>query len=89
MSAPAMAEAASSIATHDVRGDLHKVDLPALVLVGSKDRLTPPVHARAITRLIPGADLEVVSDIGHQVMQEAPQSVVDAVDRVLRSGNSS
>ncbi len=82
MASQEMAEAAASIATHDVRDDLHRIDIPTVVLVGTHDKLTPPVHAREIADLIEGAELEMLPGIGHQIMQEDPAAIVRAVDRV-------
>ena len=77
-----LAEAGGSIAAHDVREFLPSVKVPTIVVVGSRDRLTPPVHGRQISDFIPGAELVVLPGVGHQVMQEDPQAVVDAVDRL-------
>ena len=78
------AEAGDSIARHDVREDLSHVDVPAVVLVGDADRLTPPAHARLVRDCVPGAELVVLPGIGHQVMQEAPLAVLDVLRRVAR-----
>jgi len=74
-----MAQASGSIATHDVRRDLASVKHPSSVVVGSKDRLTAPVHARTIASIIPGAELITLDGIGHQVMQEAPDQLVELI----------
>jgi pimeloyl-ACP methyl ester carboxylesterase len=76
-----LAEAGASIASHDVTAELGAVDGPTLVIVGERDLLTPPPHARAIARLIEGARIEEIPSVGHQVMQEAPDVLVDALDR--------
>jgi pimeloyl-ACP methyl ester carboxylesterase len=52
------------------------------VVVGDEDRLTPPSHARLLAELVPGTELEVLAGVGHQVMQEAPAELADAVDRL-------
>ena len=76
------AEAGDSIARHDVREDLSHVDVPAVVLVGDDDRLTPPAHARLVRDCVPGAELVVLPGVGHQVMQEAPRSVLDVLTKL-------
>jgi len=81
MPAQSMAEAAASIALHDVRSDLAQVDLPTEILVGTHDKLTPPAHARELARLIPGANLVTLPGIGHQIMQEQPDAILAAVQR--------
>jgi len=84
-----LAQAGGSIAAHDVRSFLPSVKVPTIVVVGTDDRLTPPVHARQIADVIPGAELVVLPGIGHQVMQEQPEAVVAAVDRLASAGRRS
>lgn len=86
MSTADMAEAAASIATHDVREDLRQVDVASVVVVGTHDKLTPPVHARELHRLVRGSELHTLAGIGHQVMQEQPEAIVAAVEAVAVRG---
>jgi pimeloyl-ACP methyl ester carboxylesterase len=62
---------------HDVRETLGDVTHPALILVGSRDLLTPVRAARAIAELLPEATVRVLSEAGHQLMQERPDEVAD------------
>lgn len=71
-----------AIATHDVRDDLASVEVPTLVVVGDSDRLTPPAHARLVADAIPGAQLRILAGIGHQVMQEDPESLARLIDEL-------
>jgi pimeloyl-ACP methyl ester carboxylesterase len=57
--------------------------LPAAVLVGSRDRLTPPECAQAIAAALPGADLTVFAGAGHMVILERPDEVSQALLSVL------
>ncbi|HBX77359.1 MAG TPA: hypothetical protein DEG43_06920 [Acidimicrobiaceae bacterium] len=82
MNPTSMAEAAEAIAQHDVRSALGPMRQLVRVVVGTQDRLTPPVHAKEIHRCIPGSELVVLQGIGHQSMQEAPDAVVDAIRAV-------
>lgn len=75
-------EAGAAIAAHDVREDLRHVEVPALVVVGDADLLTPPAHARAIVAAVPGARLRVLAGVGHQVMQEDPEALARLVDEL-------
>jgi pimeloyl-ACP methyl ester carboxylesterase len=79
-------EAGASIATHDVRRELAAVDVPSMVLVGDRDLLTPVAHARALHEVIDDSELVVLDSIGHQVMQEDPEAVVSAVERLVERG---
>ena len=75
-------EAGAAIAAHDVRADLHHVEVPSLVVVGDADLLTPPAHARGVVEAVPGAQLRVLSGVGHQVMQEDPEALGRLVDEL-------
>jgi pimeloyl-ACP methyl ester carboxylesterase len=50
------------------------------ILVGSDDRLTPPIHSRRIAEVLPDAVLTVVAGAGHMIGLERP----DVVNRALR-----
>ncbi|MGC4865240.1 alpha/beta fold hydrolase [Micromonospora sp. DT53] len=60
----------------DLRGELHRVDCPTLVLAGRRDPLTPPSHAHAIaTAMRPSiAAVHVIPEAGHHVFAEAPRT---------------
>jgi pimeloyl-ACP methyl ester carboxylesterase len=63
----------------DYRGGLASIGLPTTVLVGTKDRLTPPRMARILAEGIPGAELVVLRDAGHMLPLEEPVAVADAI----------
>jgi pimeloyl-ACP methyl ester carboxylesterase len=52
--------------------------VPVLVIVGTKDYLTPVVHSEAILRHLPEAELVKIDNSGHVVMLEKAEEV-DAV----------
>jgi pimeloyl-ACP methyl ester carboxylesterase len=62
---------------HDVRESLGELKKPALILVGSRDLMTPVRAARGIARVLPDAELRVLPGAGHQLMQERPDEVAD------------
>ena len=45
-------------------------DVPAAVLVGDRDRLTPPPCARSIAEALPGTELTVFPGAGHMLLLE-------------------
>ncbi|HWS34553.1 MAG TPA: alpha/beta hydrolase [Actinoplanes sp.] len=59
-------------------------DMPAAVLVGGKDRLTPPACAESIARALPCAELTVVPGAGHMLPLEQPEAVSAALLTVVR-----
>jgi pimeloyl-ACP methyl ester carboxylesterase len=65
---------------HDAREALAATPTPALVLVGSRDPLTPVYAARRIARLLPDSRFEVLPGAGHQPMQERPYEVAALLD---------
>ena len=74
---------------HDRIGSLHEFDdIPTAVLVGSRDLLTPPSHARKLATGIRGARLVVAPGAGHYLPFERRDLVSDElcglVDRALR-----
>ena len=66
-----IAEFYETFTSHD---KLHALDtlvgVETLVLVGSKDLLTPPDHSRAIADAVPHAHLVIVEGAGHMVQLE-------------------
>jgi pimeloyl-ACP methyl ester carboxylesterase len=63
----------------DLRDRIRSIGLPTTVVVGSRDLMTPPSHARAIAAAIPGARLVVVKGAGHMLPYEATAEVADAI----------
>ncbi|HEX4868054.1 MAG TPA: alpha/beta hydrolase [Acidimicrobiales bacterium] len=74
-----------AMARMDLRAGLVAVRLPATVLVGTHDLLTPRRSARAIVAAWPGATMRVLPGAGHMLPIERPDDIVeairDAVDR--------
>ncbi|WP_241838089.1 alpha/beta fold hydrolase [Streptomyces sp. CB03234] len=60
----------------DVEAGVRELAVPAAVLVGTVDRLTPPVHARALAAALPDCvGLEELAGVGHMTPIEAPEAV--------------
>lgn len=70
------------------RGDsfdvLAGLRVPAAVLVGAEDALTPPADARAMFRALPDARLTVIPGVGHLSALEDPAAFDAAVRALLR-----
>ena len=67
----------------DVRGDLDRVDVPALAVVGEHDGLTPPWYHEALAESIPDCDLAVIESAAHLTMLERPEAFNAAVETFL------
>jgi pimeloyl-ACP methyl ester carboxylesterase len=65
--------------------DLAGIDVPAVVLVGEDDELTPPSFARAMAERIPNARLVTVAGAGHVSSLEAPDKVTAVLRELLLS----
>ncbi len=68
-----------------IQAQLPRVDTPAVVLIGSSDRLVRPESQRDLARRLPDAEAVEV-DGGHFLAVESPETLVDAVERVARAG---
>jgi pimeloyl-ACP methyl ester carboxylesterase len=54
-------------------------DIPAAVLVGDRDRLTPPACAESIAATLAGTELTILPGAGHMVILERPDQVTAAL----------
>lgn len=77
-------EGTESIGAHNVLESLRTVTVPTAIVVGSDDRLTPPLHSYALQRAMPHAVVTELPGIGHNVMQEKPEAVANAVRSLAR-----
>jgi pimeloyl-ACP methyl ester carboxylesterase len=63
----------------DLRHAIEHVRVPALVIVGDLDRLTPPASARKLAQALPQGELVVLEGAGHM----APMERYTQFNRVL------
>jgi len=61
---------------HDpkLKGRLHRIRIPTLVLWGSADRLVGEAYGRAFCAAVPGATFETLADAGHFSHIEQPKA---------------
>src|SRR5262245_34647874 len=64
----------------DVMAEVARIRLPALVIAGEDDRLTPLKYAEYLVGQIPGARLARIARAGHYIPLEEP----DEVNRAIR-----
>ncbi|WP_338604000.1 alpha/beta fold hydrolase [Desulfoferula mesophila] len=72
-----------AIANFDTYERLPNITAPTLVLAGADDRLVPQGNAEILAQRIPGAQLAVIPQAGHQLVIEQPQAVNAAVLKFL------
>jgi len=65
-----VAKLVATLLSLDVRQVLPSIAAPSLIIVGSRDLLTPVWHSRYFARHIPVAELHVLPGCGHMVMFE-------------------
>ncbi|BBE70575.1 alpha/beta fold hydrolase [Oharaeibacter diazotrophicus] len=63
----------------DSRPDLAAIAVPTLVVVGDRDRITPPEHAEEIADAIGASRLAVMPVCGHLATLERPEAVTHAI----------
>ena len=69
----------------DRRADVNRIALPALILCGEADRMTPVKFSQFLHEQITGSQLVIVPGVGHMVMLEQPAAVAEAVAYFLTS----
>jgi proline iminopeptidase len=71
---------------HDVRGELPRIGVPALVVVvvGRHDRVYPPAGARALAAGLPDARLVEIAGAGHFPFSEQPAAFLTELRGFLR-----
>lgn len=67
------------IGRQDSRPTLPSVAVPAAVIVGDHDTITPPEVAREMAAAIPGAVLTVIDRAGHMAILEQPAATIGAI----------
>ncbi|MEV6824673.1 alpha/beta hydrolase [Amycolatopsis sp. NPDC051102] len=66
---------------------LRRITAPTLVIHGDRDRMVHPTGGAATARAIPGARLETVRGMGHDLPEGAWPTVLDLIDEHARSSD--
>lgn len=69
----------------DVMDRIGEVRVPALIVVGDEDQMTPPKYSVFLHERLEGSALEIVPGAGHVVMAEKPETVNAAISAFLSS----
>jgi pimeloyl-ACP methyl ester carboxylesterase len=81
-----IAEYRTSLGRHDRYAALARLrSVPAVVLAGLTDRLTPHPHARRITTALPNARAVVYAGAGHMLPFERREEVTEHIARLVRA----
>ena len=79
-----IAERLAHLEAFDVSDDLWRIEMPTLVIAGSRDVIVPAARERALAREISGAQFETVEGAGHIGFLTHRAEVVRSVRRYLR-----
>ncbi len=71
--------------TREISDELTRLTMPVRVLWGAEDQWQPVRYAKRLSDAIPNADLVVVPEAGHFLMEDAPERVVHEVLDLLRT----
>jgi pimeloyl-ACP methyl ester carboxylesterase len=66
-----------------LRGRLHRITVPTLLIWGESDGVVSPAYGAAYRDAIPGARLEVIAQAGHAPQVEQPQTFIELVCRFI------
>ncbi len=65
------------------RAMLAQLAMPALVVCGSQDKVTPPELSHDLAALVPGARLQLLEQAGHQTPLEQPAALAEALLQLI------
>jgi pimeloyl-ACP methyl ester carboxylesterase len=68
---------------HELRQGLRRISCPAAVIWGRTDAYLPVAIAEELANELPRAELTMIDDGGHFIMEERPSVVTDALVRLL------
>jgi pimeloyl-ACP methyl ester carboxylesterase len=77
---------AAIFASGDRRSSLARITAPTVVIHGTKDRMVAPSGGRATAAAIPGARLELIAGMGHDLPRAVWPRVVDLIVDNARRG---
>jgi 3-oxoadipate enol-lactonase len=68
-----------ALAELDLRGELGRVKIPVLVLVGEHDEATPPPMSHELASGLPNARLKIIPGCAHVPQLQSPELFLDAI----------
>lgn len=71
----------------DTYNHLSRIIAPTLVATGAEDVLVKPRNSEILASRIPNARLELLADLGHRAIWEAPEEIADLIGDFLTGPN--
>lgn len=68
-----------AVESYDVRDRIATLEVPALIVCGRNDRMTPPALSTTLHERIQGSRLHIVEGASHNVMLEKPDEVAEQI----------
>lgn len=69
----------------NVMDRLHEIEVPALVVCGRDDKLTPVKYSQYLKNQLPEAQFQIIEGAGHNVMLEQAKALNEAIDEFARA----
>ncbi|MGA7272334.1 MAG: alpha/beta hydrolase [Acidimicrobiia bacterium] len=73
-------------AEYDCAETASRIEVPTLLISGSEDRMTPARDAMELAGLIPGAEIVLLSGVGHEPMFQQPRRFNRLLEKWLVDG---
>jgi len=68
----------------DIKDEVKNIEVPAQIIVGTDDLLTPPRYSHYLHERMPLAEIVLVDKAGHMVMEEEPREVNLALEALIK-----
>jgi len=78
---------AKSALRHNLREFLPNITIPALLVWGNNDNITPAFVGEEFQKLMPNATLHLIDECGHAAMMEKPEEFNTILDNFLKQLN--
>jgi pimeloyl-ACP methyl ester carboxylesterase len=68
----------------NIMNRLKEIKMPALIICGLEDQLTPVKYSEYLKNNIPNSKLEIIADAGHMVMLEKPKEFNEILEKFIK-----
>lgn len=82
-----MKEVFKKVISEDLKPTVERIKVPALVLWGKEDRMTPISDAYYIKKTLPAAKLVVFEGEGHRLPYDRPEVVAEEIEKWVKNLN--
>ena len=81
-------QAAAAVTAGDLRERNARIVAPTVVVHGANDPLFPLAHGQELAATIPGAELRIVTGMGHVPRAQDLETIVDAIVSAAERGQA-